>query len=135
MNNLNNGKDSVMIHQKTAQTHEAKNTTVEVVKTKKGFFRRLGDVFRKEHAETLCVKKDSTRAIIDTIAPINVTENVADVLKQIDKKEKSAYKNNRQAVSKEITDLQMVSAQMSLRSAQQLNDTHQRERNRGRSGR
>ena len=128
MNNLNNGKDSVMIHQKTAQTHEAKNTTVEVVKTKKGFFRRLGDVFRKEHAETLCVKKDSTRAIIDTIAPINVTENVADVLKQIDKKEKSAYKNNRQAVSKEITDLQMVSAQMSLRSAQQLNDTHQRER-------
>lgn len=128
MNNFNNGKDSVMVHQKTAQTHEAKNITVEVVKTKKGFFRRLGDVFRKEHAETLCVKKDSTRAIIDTIAPINVTENVADVLKQIDKKEKSAFKSNRQSVTKEISDLQMVSAQMSLRSAQQLNVAHQRER-------
>ncbi len=128
MNNLNSGKDSIMVHQKTAQTHEAKNTTVEVVKTKKGFFRRLADAFRKEHAETLSVKKDSNRAIIDTVAPVNVAENVADILEQIDKKEKSASKNNRQAVSKEMAELQMVSAQMALRSAQQLNDAHQRER-------
>ena len=128
MNNLNSGKDSVMVHQKTAQTHEAKNTTVEVVKTKKGFFRRLADAFRKEHAETLSVKKDSNRAIIDTVAPVNVAENVAHILEQIDKKEKSASKNNRKAVSKEMSDLQMVSAQMALRSAQQLNDAHQRER-------
>lgn len=40
---LNNGKDSIVVHPKTQQTHQAKNTTIEVVKTRKGFFRRLAD--------------------------------------------------------------------------------------------
>lgn len=128
LQNLNTGKDSVVVHSKTAQTHEAKTTTVEVVKTKKGFFRRLADAFKKEHAETLSVKKDSNRAVIDTIAPVNVAGNVADILKQIDKKEKSASKVKSQAVNKEMAELQMVNAQLALRSAKQLSDAHQRER-------
>ena len=128
MNNLNSGKDSIMVAQKTAQTHEEKTTTVEVAKTKKGFFHRLADAFRKEHAETLSVKKDSNQAVIDTIAPVNVAESVANILKQIDKKEKSVSRNNRQTLSKEMTELQIVSAQMALRSARQLNEAHIRER-------
>lgn len=128
MNNLNSGKDSIIVDQKTAQTHEEKNITVEVAKTRKGFFRRLADAFRKERAETLCVKKDSNQAIIDTIAPVNVARDVAGILKQIDKKEKSAYKNSSQALSKEMAELQMISAQMALRSARQLNEAHMRER-------
>ena len=127
MNNLKTGKDSVIVAQKTAQTHEEKNITVEVAKTRKGFFHRLADVFRKERAETLCVKKDSNQAIIDTIAPVNVAKNVAGILEQIDKKEQSASKINRQALSKEMAELQMISAQMALRSAQQLNEAHKRE--------
>lgn len=126
---LNNGKDSIVVHPKTAQTHNAKNTTVEVVKTRKGFFRRLADAFKKEHAETLSVKQDSNQAVIDSItSPVNVAENVADILEQIEKKEKKDSKHHSQAVSKEMADLQMVNAQIALRSAQQLNDVHQRER-------
>ena len=129
VNSLNNGKDSIVVHPKTAQTHEAKSTTVEVVKTRKGFFRRLADAFKKEHAETLSVKQDSNRAVIDSItAPVNVADKVADVLAQIDKQEKKATQGKHQAVSKEMADLQMVSAQLALRSAQQLNDIHQKER-------
>ncbi len=126
---LNNGKDSIVVHPKAPKTHEAKNTTVEVIKTRKGFFRRLADAFKKEHAETLCVIKDSNQAVIDSItAPVNVAENVADILEQIEKKEKKDSKNHSQAVSKEMADLQMVNAQIAIRSAQQLNDVHQRER-------
>ncbi len=126
---LNNGKDSIVVHPKTAQTHNAKSTTVEVLKTRKGFFRRLADAFKKEHAETLCVKQDSNQAVIDSItSPVNVAENVADILEQIEKKEKKDSKHHSQAVSKEMENLQMVNAQLALRSAQQLNDVHQRER-------
>ena len=129
VNSLNNGKDSIVVHPKTQQTHKAQNTTVEVVKTRKGFFRRLADAFKKEHAETLSVKRDSNSAIIDSITtPVNVAENVADILEQIDRKEKSSSKNHSQAISKEMENLQMVNAQLALRSAQQLNEVHQRER-------
>ena len=129
MNELNNGKDSVVVHQKVAQTHEAQKTTVEITKSKKGFFRRLADAFKKEHAETLSIQKDSNHAVIDTLTPVNVAENVADILEQIDKKEKSASKDKDKAVSREMAELQMANAQLALRSAQQLNDIHQRERN------
>lgn len=129
VNSLNNGKDSIVVHPKTQQTHKAQNTTVEVVKTRKGFFRRLADAFKKEHAETLSVKRDSNSAFIDSITtPVNVAENVADILEQIDRKEKSSSKNHSQAISKEMENLQMVNAQLALRSAQQLNEVHQRER-------
>ena len=126
---LNNGKDSIVVHPKTQQTHQAKNTTVEVVKTRKGFFRRLADAFKKEHAETLSVKRDSNSAIIDSITtPVNVAENVADILEQIEKKEKSSSHHHSQAINKEMENLQMVNAQLALRSAKQLNEVHQRER-------
>lgn len=126
---LNNGKDSIVVHPKTQQTHQDKNTTVEVVKTKKGFFRRLADAFKKEHAETLSITRDSNRAIIDSVTtPVNVAENVASILRQIEKKEKKSSKNHSETISKEMEELQMVNAQLALRSAQQLNDIHQRER-------
>ena len=129
VDSLNKGKDSILVHTKSPQTHEAKNTTVEVVKSKKGFFRRLADAFRKEHAETLRVTKDSNQAVIDSIAtPVNVAENVADILEEIDKKEKKASKDHNAAVSKEMDDLRMVNAQLALRTAKEISDTHQRER-------
>ena len=129
VDSLNKGKDSILVHTKAPQTHEAKNTTVEVIKSKKGFFRRLADAFRKEHAETLRVTRDSNQAVIDSIAtPINVAENVADILEEIDQKEKKASKDHNAAVSKEMDDLRMVNAQLALRTAKEISDTHQRER-------
>ena len=129
MNSLNTGKDSVVVHSKAPQTHEAKSTTVEVVKTRKGFFRRLADAFKKEHAETLSVKKDSNMAVVDTVVtPVNVAENVADILQQIEKKENHEKRSHADNMNKEVEDLKVVSTQLALRSAKQLSDVHQKER-------
>ena len=126
---LNTGKDSIVVHSKAPQTHEAKKTTVEVMKTRRGFFRRLADAFKKEHAETLRIKQDSNRAIIDSITtPVNVAENVANILDQIDKKEKVATQDHKESINKEMEDLKIVSTKLALRSAKQLSDVHQRER-------
>lgn len=126
---LNTGKDSIVVHSKAPQTHEAKKTTVEVMKTRRGFFRRLADAFKKEHAETLSIKQDSNRAIIDSITtPVNVAENVANILDQIDKKEKVAKQDHKESINKEMEDLKIVSTKLALRSAKQLSDVHQRER-------
>ncbi len=129
VNSLNTGKDSVVVHSKAPQTHEAKSTTVEVVKTRKGFFRRLADAFKKEHAETLSVKKDSDMAVVDTVVtPVNVAENVADILQQIEKKENHEKRSHADNMNKEVEDLKVVSTQLALRSARQLSDVHQKER-------
>ena len=129
VNSLNTGKDSVVVHSKAPQTHEAKSTTVEVVKTRKGFFHRLADAFKKEHAETLSVKKDSDMAVVDTVVtPVNVAENVADILQQIEKKENHEKRSHADNMNKEVEDLKVVSTQLALRSAKQLSDVHQKER-------
>lgn len=129
VSSLNTGKDSVVVHSKAPQTHEAKSTTVEVVKTRKGFFRRLADAFKKEHAETLSVKKDSNMAVVDTVVtPVNVAENVADILQQIEKKENHEKRSHADNMNKEVEDLKVVSTQLALRSAKQLSDVHQKER-------
>ena len=126
---LNTGKDSILVHSKAPQTHEAKKTTVEVLKTRKGFFRRLADAFKKEHAETLSVKQDSNRAVIDSITtPVNVAGNVANILEQIDKKEKVETQDHKQHINREMEELKMVSAKLALRSAKHLSDVHQREK-------
>lgn len=126
---LNTGKDSIVVHSKAPQTHEAKKTTVEVMKTRRGFFRRLADAFKKEHAETLSIKQDSNRAIIDSITtPVNVAENVANILDQIDKKEKVATQDHKESINKEMEDLKIISTKLALRSAKQLSDVHQRKR-------
>lgn len=129
VSSLNTGKDSVVVHSKAPQTHEAKSTTVEVVKTRKGFFRRLADAFKKEHAETLSVKKDSNMAVVDTVVtPVNVAENVADILQQIEKKENHEKRSHADNMNKEVEDLKVLSTQLALRSAKQLSDVHQKER-------
>lgn len=129
MNSLNSGEDSVVVHSKVPKTHVAKNTTVEVMKTRKGFFRRLADAFKKEHAETLSIRRDSNQAVTDTLStPVNLAGNVADILEQIDRKEKQSTRDNHDAINREVRDLQITNARLALRSSQQLNDIHQRER-------
>ena len=129
MNSLNSGEDSVVVHSKAPKTHVAKNTTVEVMKTRKGFFRRLADAFKKEHAETLSIRRDSNQAVTDTLStPANLAGNVADILEQIDRKEKQSTRDNHDAINREVRDLQITNARLALRSSQQLNDIHQRER-------
>ena len=127
---LRSGRDSVVIHPKNATTSGHNQETVyKIVRNRKGFFRRLADAFKKEHAETLSIRRDSNQAITDTLStPVNVAENVANILKQIDRKEKQSTRDNHEAINREVRDLQITNARLALRSSQQLNDIHQRER-------
>lgn len=129
VNNLSTGKDSVLVHAPAPQTHEAKQTTVEVVKTRKGFFHRLADTFKKERTDTIRVTQDSGKTTIDTIAtPIDVAGQVAKALKQINQEEKKANKQKAKEVNKEMDELKLVSTQLALRANQQMNNLRLRER-------
>lgn len=129
VSNLNSGKDSILVHPKTPQTHEDKSTTVAVVKTRKGFFHRLADAFKKGRTDTLYISKDSNRTTTDSIStPINVTEKVANVLTQIGKEEKEESRQKEQVVNREVADLQKVSALLAQRTASLLSTIRQSEK-------
>lgn len=129
VSNLNSGKDSVLVHPKTAQTHEDKNTTVAVVKTRKGFFRRLADAFKKGRTDTLYISKDSNNTTTDSIStPIDVTDKIANVLTQIGQEEQKDSRQKEQAVNKEVSDLQKISAQLAQRTASLLSTIRQSEK-------
>lgn len=77
----------------------------------------------------MSVKKDSNMAVVDTVVtPVNVAENVADILQQIEKKENHEKRSHADNMNKEVEDLKVVSTQLALRSAKQLSDVHQKER-------
>ena len=115
MNSLNSGEDSVVVHSKAPKTHVAKNTTVEVMKTRKGFFRRLADAFKKEHAETLSIRRDSNQAVTDTLStPVNLAGNVANILEQIDRKEKQSTRDNHEAINQAMQARQNLLWQIGL---------------------
>ena len=46
---LQSGRDSIVIHPVTEEKREQHETVYEVVKSRRGFFRRLGDAFRRQH--------------------------------------------------------------------------------------
>lgn len=126
---LDRGEDSVVVHPKTPQKVQEKSTVVEVVKTRKGFFRRVADVFRKERADTVSIKVDNDTAVIDTVVtPVNVASNVVTILKQVDRKERVTTGHQAKAVHKEMADLKVINAQLALKSTQQLREVHRRER-------
>lgn len=81
---LSQGHDSVMMKQKALEIKEDKETVYEVVKTKKTFFGRLGDAFRKQRYDTVHVARHSRKNVSDSLSHnVNIADTVADVLKQI----------------------------------------------------
>ena len=50
---LQSGLDSVVIHPRVEDTHTQHETVYEIVRSKRGFFNRLGDAFRRQHADTI----------------------------------------------------------------------------------
>ncbi|WP_294919895.1 response regulator [uncultured Prevotella sp.] len=81
---LQSGRDSVVIHPKTSGRHEQHETVYEIVKSRRGFFRRLGDAFRRQHADTIGVTQIARQHSTDTINHrLNIADNVANALAQI----------------------------------------------------
>ena len=128
VSNLSSGKDSVVVHPKTAQTHENKRTTVEVVKTRKGFFRRLADAFKKGATDTIAIHNDVNQTTTDSIStPVDIAGEVAQVLSQIGQEDKQNTQKKEKAVNKEVSDLQKVNAQLAERTSHLLNTIRQSE--------
>lgn len=81
---LSQGHDSVMMKQKALEIKEDKETVYEVVKTKKTFFGRLGDAFRKQRYDTVHVARHSRKNVSESLSHnVDIANTVADVLKQI----------------------------------------------------
>lgn len=128
VSNLSSGKDSVVVHPKTAQTHENKRTTVEVVKTRKGFFRRLADAFKKGSTDTIAIHNDVNQTTTDSIStPVDIAEEVAEVLSQIGHEDKQNTQKKEKAVNREVSELQKVNAQLAERTSHLLNTIRQSE--------
>lgn len=84
VNSLHRGSDSVVIHPKAVEVNEEKEIVYNVIKSKKGFFARLADAFRKQRSDTVAVSEKSRKAVNDSVSrSINIADTVADVLEQI----------------------------------------------------
>lgn len=126
---LQEGEDSVVIHPKAVEVQEKKEVVYDIVKSKKGFFARLADAFRKQHADTIQVSNRSRKAVSDSAHhSINIADTVADVLKEIKRQEIKARKAHQEQLDeKEQTQL-MVGVMLARRIEQLLenirNDEH-----------
>ncbi len=127
--NLYSGHDSLVIRPKTADTKENKQTVYEVVKTKRSFFARLADAFRKQYADTVSVRQEELGQVTDSVGhTINIADTVADVLSEIKLAENKAKQQHKDNVNRKARNLQMVSMQLAQRMQQLLEDVQGGER-------
>lgn len=120
---LHSGRDSVVIHPKTSGRNEQHETVYEIVKSRRGFFRRLGDAFRRQHSDTIGVTQIARQQPTDTISHrLNIAGSVANALAQIRNEEQRA--NNRQqiVIANRNERLQRVSILLARRTSELLED-------------
>lgn len=118
---LQTGKDSVVVKPKTTEEHRMKNTTVEVARTRKGFFRRFADLFRKAHADTVSVKHDSAIASVDTVTKhVDVSKKIAKILNDADREERKIANNRQKDVKKELEDLKTLTTVLSQEQTKKM---------------
>lgn len=118
---LQSGRDSVVIHPQTEEKGEQHETVYEIVKSRRGFFRRLGDAFRRQHSDTVGVTHISKQA--DTINHhLNITDSVANALAEIRNNEQIATGRHKEIVANRNNQLQFVSIQLAWRTEQLLED-------------
>lgn len=126
---LQEGKDSVVIHPKAVEVQEKKEVVYDIVKSKKGFFARLADAFRKQHADTIQVSNRSRKAVSDSAHhSINIADTVADVLNEIKRQEIKARKAHQEQLDEKKQTQLMVGVMLARRIEQLLenirNDEH-----------
>lgn len=118
VNSLHQGTDSVIIHPKAAEVKENKETVYEVVKSRKGFFARLADAFRRQHTDTVNVTQNHHQEE-DTISRnIDIAHDVANVLSDIAQKDISEKRKKRRQLQERERQQQRVS----IRVAEQTDD-------------
>ena len=127
---LQSGRDSVVIHPRTEERSEQHETVYEIVKSRRGFFRRLGDAFRKQHADTIGMTRISRQAHADTIDhQVNIADSVADALAEIQREEQRANSLQDNIIADRNNSLQRVSILLARRTGQLLEDIQADEHN------
>lgn len=120
---LQEGQDSVVIHPKSVEVQEKKEVVYDIVKSKKGFFARLADAFRKQHADTIQVSNRSRKAVTDSARhSINIADTVAGVLKEIKREELKARRARQEQLDEKRQTQQLVGVQLARRIEQLLED-------------
>ena len=127
---LHSGRDSIVISPQTKERHEQHETVYEVVKTKRGFFRRLGDAFRKQHTDTVSTTRLTHQPSTATINHrLNIADSVANVLAEIHSEQQRASDRKQNAISSRNRQLQRVSIQLTKRTWQLIEDIQSDEHN------
>jgi len=120
---LHSGRDSVVIQPKVYGYNEQREKVYEIVKSKRGFFRRLGDAFRRQHADTVDVTNILHSSQADsTEQKINIADSVANILTEIQQEEQRHSSRQQNTVAMRLNRLQLVSLQLSRRTGQLLED-------------
>ena len=127
---LHSGRDSIVISPQTKERHEQHETVYEVVKTKRGFFRRLGDAFRKQRTDTISTTRLTHQPSTDTIHHrLNIADSVANALAEIHSEQQRANDRQQDIISTRNNRLQLVSIQLTKRTWQLLEDIQSDEHN------
>ena len=127
---LHSGRDSIVISPQTKEHHEQHETVYEVVKTKRGFFRRLGDAFRKQHTDTVSTTRLTHQPSTATINHrLNIADSVANVLAEIHSEQQRASDRKQDAISSRNRKLQRVSIQLTKRTWLLIEDIQNDEHN------
>ena len=127
---LHSGRDSIVISPQTKEHHEQHETVYEVVKTKRGFFRRLGDAFRKQHTDTVSTTRLTHQPSTATINHrLNIADSVANVLAEIHSEQQRANDRKQNAISSRNRLLQRVSIQLTKRTWLLIEDIQSDEHN------
>lgn len=120
---LHTGRDSVVVHHKVEEHHDHSETVIEVEKSKRGFFRRLGDAFRKQHTDTVGTTFIDHSAAPDTIDnKVNLADTVANALTEIHHQEQQDANKRHQKMDVRYKRLQRVSILLARRTSLLLED-------------
>ena len=126
---LRERRDSVVVRPKSVETKQDSTVVVEVVKTRKGFFRRLADAFRKPRTDTVKVTKHEGAQETDSVIHnIDVSDSVATVLSQIQEREEEARERRVEKIRSREERQQRVGVELTRRTAQLLEEIRDSER-------
>lgn len=127
VSSLHKGEDSVMIHPKMADVKENKETIYEVVKSRKGFFARLADVFRRQHADTVNVIYNHQQSNDSTHQAVDITHDVANVLADIKHQDDQLKRKRLNKIEQRERQQQLLGIKVANQTEQLLRDIRQDE--------
>lgn len=130
VHDLQSGRDSVVIHPNEITNASNRETVYNIVSTRRGFFRRLSDAFRRQRSDTIATTMQSGRTDSTAMAQgINIADSVAEALADIHHEIKRADTRRQDAIDNRTRSLRFVSIQLAWRTGQMLEDIQSDEHN------